>query len=206
MEEQIKKIQENQDVRDQLIELREEIKDEKKWVRLLDIWPEHEQVLTSLLKDEDAKIRKNAALLLGELECQSSAEQLFEAYQNEGTRFIRSAYLTALNQLEVRDKLDAFKQRQKELYEETLQEDSLKHVEEELRELQKIIIHYEGIEHHTFDAKYKSVDLLLLSNRLHRETVCKTIEGGQASVHPLGVQVKTDRFALVASNRLYREL
>ena len=58
-------------------------------------------VLYAFLSSEDAKIRKNAALILGETNESGAAKALFEAYQRENTRFVKSSYLTAMNGLDI---------------------------------------------------------------------------------------------------------
>ena len=51
--------------------------------------------IAALLQHEDAKTRKNAALLLGDLQLQNTVGALKEAYEKEQTLFVKSAYLTA---------------------------------------------------------------------------------------------------------------
>ena len=45
----------------------------------------------------DAKVRKNAALILGEMGCQDALDALFYAYECEEKLFVKSAYLTAMS-------------------------------------------------------------------------------------------------------------
>lgn len=83
-------------IRANLIELKQEIREEAKKRRLAYETGGDYSVFFGLLKNEDPKVRKNAALILGEMECEDAAEPLFEAYQKEETLFVRSAYLKAL--------------------------------------------------------------------------------------------------------------
>ena len=82
-----------EEIRANLIELKKICKEPKVAAELLEgeIDP---AVIASLLGDDDAKIRKNAALLIGELRAQEDAQALYEAYEVEKTRFVRSSYLT----------------------------------------------------------------------------------------------------------------
>ena len=48
--------------------------------------------------------------------------------------------------------------------------------------------------------------VILLTNRTQRETIRRTIDCGEASVHPLGVQVETDDLEKLMRLRTYREL
>ena len=104
-----KEIQEKNDVRQNLSNLRKEIKDEEekeKFIELLD--GEYETLLT-LLQHEDAKTRKNDALLMGDLGFQEFLEPLYQAYCKEEQLFIKSAYLQAMKQMDYRNYIDIFK-------------------------------------------------------------------------------------------------
>ncbi len=163
----------------------------------------HESLLLGFLDAEDAKTRKNAALLLGDLQYQNAADVLYAAYEKENTLFVRSAYLDALAQMDVTDRLDAIKHRLEVLAAETVTEENRKHVEEELRALRKIVIRYEGIAKHKFDCKQKNNQVLLFCNKKGRETV-RRMTGGK--VHPLGVMVETDDLVPLMQVRTYREM
>ena len=49
------------------------------------------ELLTGLLSEEDAKTRKNAALLIGDLQLEEAKAALLAAYQKEKTLFVKSA-------------------------------------------------------------------------------------------------------------------
>ncbi len=91
-------------------------------------------MLVSFLASEDAKTRKNAALLIGDLQISHLADDLFKAYESENTRFVKSSYLTALLQLDIPQLVQSVDQ--KKLLEQTeITEENRKHVDEELREI-----------------------------------------------------------------------
>lgn len=202
----ISNLENKKDVRSTLSELRKEIKDDNKWQELQDLLEGKEALLEGFLKDEDAKTRKNTALLIGDLGWQDSADALYEAYRNEDTRFVKSSYLQALNELEIPDLVPELKSRLEELRGSELTEENRKHVEEEIRQLQQIIIHYEGVKQHKFDPMDKELDILLVTNRNLREHIAREITEGTAKVHPLGVWVKTEHFPAISKLRTYREL
>ena len=95
------KIERDEDVRKNLIELRKLLKTEPGSAA----WQRDRQrclsLMLKLLKHEDAKVRKNAALILGEMGCQDALDALFYAYECEEKLFVKSAYLTAMSQLDV---------------------------------------------------------------------------------------------------------
>lgn len=206
MEKILKELQENQNIRANLSELRKIIKNEITKQTVFVTVKQQEKLFLDFLQSEDAKTRKNAALLLGDLAYQNAADPLYEAYVKESTLFVRAAYLQALAQLNVEDKLEKLKENLKALLEAEVLPENRKHTDEEIRALREIIIRGEGITRHTADIKGKKVTVLLLTNRSQRETVRRSIACGTATVHPLGVMVETDNLPELMKLRTYREM
>ena len=211
LEEKYRNLQKKEEVRETLSFLRNEIKDEEKLTVLKSIAGEEREII-ALLSDEDAKTRKNAALLIGDLQLFHAAEDLLEAYRNETTLFVKSSYLAALGRLNAEDSLDFFKKRFEELVEKEVSEEEKKHVNEELRELNKIITGIEGIKKHTFIGFKKPHEMLLTTNREQREVtlqeVCELSAAvhKKADLHPLGVLVFSKEVMPFTKLRTYREL
>lgn len=206
----VDEIKQDKDVRSNLSNLRKLVKDEaiKQDFELL---VEDRTVISNCLFMEDAKTRKNAALLIGDMKWQDEAALLFKAYKDESTLFVRSSYLTALSQLDASAYLQDFKDRLNELRNIDDEDENSKHYQEEIREINRIIINCEGIKKHTFsiskvDGLVPELELLLTTNRLHREIVRRQITSGQAKVHPLGVMVKTRDLTSTYKLRTYRDL
>lgn len=206
MEQIVKELIEQKNIRSNLSALRQQIKDDAEKERLQKLLEGKEDVIIAFLKQEDAKTRKNAALLLGDIACQKALEALYLAYQTENTRFVKASYLQAMAQLDVAQKLPDLRDCLTELLEQKVEPESKKHIEEEIRALRSLLIKYEGIVHHTPDLKGKEVSVILLVNRTQRETVRKMIDFGEAEVHPLGVLVKTTEFSKLLNLRPYREM
>ena len=103
----LRELRENQNIRTNLSDLRKAIKAEDAKAYVLAEVSKAEALYLGFLQSEDAKTRKNAALLLGDLEYQNAATALYETYAKETTLFVRAAYLQALANLNVEDKLDA---------------------------------------------------------------------------------------------------
>lgn len=204
MKQIFKELQEQANVRTNLSALRAALKkDRKSRQQLQSFIRENEKLFLGFLEHEDAKTRKNAALLLGDISCQSACSALYHAYEREQTRFVRSAYLEALEQIDVRDLTADFKKQLDKLQKEELTDENRKHTEEEIRILRRILLQYEGISKHTFDKKQEKNRLLLTVDKNQRETV-RNRTGGK--VHPLGVIVETDHLESVLPVRTYREL
>ena len=197
--------------RETLSKLRSMIKEEAALVELKALTGNGEEII-SLLSHEDAKTRKNAALLLGDLQIQSALTALKESYETETTLFVKSSYLTALSKLDVTELLDFFKARREELLAKEVVEEEKKHIGEELHELNAMVTAIEGMKKHTFKGFEKPHTLLLSTNREQREVTIQEVAELSATVqrrvelHPLGVQVFTKEVAPFTKLRSYREL
>lgn len=206
MEQILRELEENKNIRSNLSALRQMIKEQGKKSQLLIQMEQKEKLFLGFLRNEDAKTRKNAALLLGDLVYQKALEPLYEAYVSEETMFVKAAYLQAMAELDAKTKVAELKERLTPLLEKEPEPENKKHVEEEIRALRKIVIQNEGIQRHTSDIKGKKVKVILLTNRTQRETIRRTIDCGVATLHPLGVQVETEDLDKLMQLRTYREM
>lgn len=206
MEKILKELVEKQNIRTNLSTLRQIIKDTEQKNQLYDEVVKQEGLFLSFLQSEDAKTRKNAALLFGDLAYQNALEALYAGYTSETTLFVKASYLQAVAELDVEDKFSDLKDRLEKLLATEPEPENKKHVDEEIRALRKIVIQAEGITKHTPDVKGKKVRVLLFTNRTQRETIRRTIDCGVASVHPLGVLVETEELEKLMQLRTYREM
>ena len=94
-------LKQGRDIRNNLIALKQMLKEEGALEEYLSM-TEDDELIASFLQNEDAKIRKNAALVLGLLQSQESIEKIWEAYVSESQLFVRGAYLSALQKLNCR--------------------------------------------------------------------------------------------------------
>lgn len=205
MENCIYELKLQQNIRTNLSELRKLVKDETKAKRLAALVSEEETLWLSFLASEDAKTRKNVALLLGDIAYQPAADALWKGYISELTLFVKSSYLIALSSLDASPYLDDIKARIAEIQAMEISEENRKHMEEELRALRDLLLQYEDAKRHTWQMKGKQ-SFLLTTNQTHREIVKRSLEPLEASVHPLGVLVKTEDLGKLMENRLYREI
>ncbi len=196
----------NQNIRQNLSKLRQCIKEESERHALMYLLSGKEQHLIALLKEMDAKTRKNTALLMGDLGQQVYLEPLVEAYKAENQLFVRSCYLTAIGQLDYRSYIEEFKKQLNLLNEIEITEENKKHIAAEKKELQELILTIEGINRHQFTGLKGLEQLVLLTNRNHVDTVLKQLEGMQAKAFNAGVVVKTDDLKPLLGIRTYEEL
>ena len=206
MREIIENLLRKENVRKSLSDLRKLIKDEGTLEDAKALLSDKKELLASFLESEDAKTRKNAALLIGNLGISELADKIFEAYENEDTRFVKGSYLSALSQLDIPWLVPQIEKHQKLLKETVITDENRKHIEEEQREINKILIKYNGIKHHTPILEGVKAEVLLMTNRLHREIVRRQVPMKDAKIHPLGVVVKTDNIKLLMQIRTYRQM
>lgn len=159
------KIERDEDVRKNLIELRKLLKTEPGSAA----WQRDRQrclsLMLKLLKHEDAKVRKNAALILGEDGMSGCPlDALFYAYECEEKLFVKSAYLTAMSQLDYRTYLNAFRERMEELMQMEMTPENQKHLNEELKLLRDMLLIVEKPMKHTFTGYSVPSEMILLTS------------------------------------------
>ncbi len=196
-----------EDVRRNLISLRSAVKEEAGARTLASVLGGDFSVLCELLHAEDAKIRKNAALLLGTMESEDLLPVLFDAYLNEETLYIRPDYLKAISMLDYRPLSGALEERLAALRRgnEWTQEE-WKHVSEEIRMLQSMVLHCRGIRRHRFSGSKEKETVILMTNRRYRETTAEQIPKGRITMLAGGLRVDGVSLKEVLQIRTYQEL
>ena len=206
MEQILKELENNENIRANISALRVQIKDAEKKLQLENQMDKLEAKFFSFLKSEDAKTRKNTALLLGDLAYAPAMDVLYRSYTEENTLFVKASYLQALAEMNVTAILPDLRDALQQLLETEIAPENKKHIDEEIRALRKIIIQNEGINRHTMDVKGKKVSVILQTNRIQRETIRRTIVDGTATLHPLGIHVETERLDKLMQLRTYRDM
>lgn len=200
----------NQEVRQNLSRLRQELKNDGNRMRMLDMIAGTEDRLADLLNAEDAKTRRNAALLMGDLGKQEFLQPVYQAYEKEQQRFIRSSYLTAMRNFDCKDYLDKLKARLEVLSAEKPEIENEKHMMEEMRELTSLIVGIEGISQHCFNGWDEPYDIILLTNRNFAEVIKTELEalepGASTRIFGAGVRAKVGNLRWVRDLRTYQEL
>lgn len=206
IEELLEKIKKQTQVRQTLSELRSEIKDNIKKRSLQYKLGNQHDLFMDLLKHEDAKVRKNAALILGDLEVEQAVDALYESYKKEDKLFIKSAYLNAMSKLDCSKYVDELKKRQKKLIKEEIAVETKKHMLEELRELSNILNQYEEITPHIFTGFHELSDVILLTNRNHIDVTKNQLQEIETKKLQVGIMVQTNDLNEVLKIRTFQEL
>ncbi len=205
-----KEIRENREVRQNLSKLRQEIKKKEILAQFLLAIAGDEDKLIAQLQSEDAKTRKNAALLMGELGKEEFLQPIYEAYEKEQQRFIRSSYLTAMKNFDYRAYMDSLNQHLEEMSREEVTPDNEKHHMEELRELSALIVTMEGVSTHAFNGWEESYDIILLTNRNFAEVTRKELAdlepATKSKVFGAGVMARVPNLRWLPDIRTYEEI
>ena len=150
------------ETRANLIALRSAVKDEKEKRAFAYLLGGDFSVLCRLLEHEDTKVRKNAALLLGEMESEDLLPVLFDSYKKENTLFVRPDYLKAIAGMDCEAFLDEMEGQLEMLRAKEPLPEEKKHVSAEMRMLQNILLKYRSPRPHVFHGYDKMEPMLLL--------------------------------------------
>ena len=206
IEQILEKLNQQEEIRESLIQLRAEIKDENQKERLLENDSFDPIILMDFLSDEDPKVRKNAALILGELEIEQSVNAIFHAYQKETTRFVKADYLQALSMLPYASLIDDIQARYEELATQMPDEESKKHIFEEMQGLQKLIFDLNQREKNKFTELAEPVELFVLTNRHHREITASQLPDGKKMLAGTGIRMTSSQIQEILQIRTVEEL
>ncbi len=162
--------------------------------------------LGELLYATDGKTRKNTALLLGDLCASQLLPNLYEAYVREEQRFVKSAYLTAMSQMDYRDYVEQFKIQLSQLEEIEQNPENQKHLQEEMRVLSQLILEMEGVKIHTFTGYHEPSNLIIITNSNCIDATSRQIASLEPVSFRAGLKVSTNRLQKILPIRTYHEL
>lgn len=205
-----RQIKDGADVRQSLSKLRQEVKKDGGKAEFIKLAAGEEGRLTGLLDHEDAKTRKNAALLMGETGKKEFLAPLYEAYQAEMQLFVKSSYLTAMQNFNYFPYLDQLKQRLNVLTETKMTAENQKHLTEEIRQLSMMVLEAEGVQKHRFCGIHESYDIVLLTNRNHQSLTMEELSELEPNADMksvgAGIMANVNHLEWIRDVRTYSEL
>jgi len=194
------------DIRKNLIQLRAELKEGfNKAAFLYQVGADY-SIFDKLLENEDAKVRKNTALIMGMLAVPHFLDKLYEAYRKEDQLFVKSSYLTAMKAFEYGELIPYFKERLSILSNIEINDANKKHISEEMRILTELILDKEGVKQHAFVGYEVSSELVLLTNRNFKNITMEQLKDKEATDFNAGIRLRTDKLRAVLPIRTYGEL
>lgn len=197
--------------RENLSKLRQEIKNDDNMNELFELVDENIEGMCGLLSNDDPKVRKNAALLMGELDMSDFLEALVEGYKKETQLFVKSAYLDALKSFDYNEYIPFFKARVDELMTTELTDDNKKHISEEIKALTELIVAVEGITKHSFrgwKVPKEPLECILITNKLNKDVTEAQITGEDVEIIPYkaGVRFKSNNLRFLRDVRTYADV
>ena len=200
-------IKQGQNIRENLIELKKQLKGNiKKQEEFLGLLEYDYDLFRNLLNEEDPKVRKNTVIIIGELELEGLIPDIYEAYEEEQTLFVRMDYLRALQKMDCESYIPKLKQRLEFLLSTKFTEEQEKHITEEIRELTNLIGQYEKIETHYFIGYDEPGKVVLTTNRLYPELTLRACYGCKGKKISGGVAVEYEDMRDFMSIRTWQEI
>lgn len=163
-------------------------------------------LFVGLLLAEDPKVRKNAALALGDMRLQEALSPLYDAYMREEKNFVKSSYLAAIGKLDAAEYLKELKKQYQELNDLKPAEEDKKHVAAQLKELDGILAKYGERKKHTFTGYTKENCVILTTDKEFYDVTERQVVYGKTKKHPLGVLVAARDLKPLLAIRTYREM
>ena len=199
-------ILDNKNVRQNLIQLKAELKISNNKVALLYQMGGDYSIFQKLIRDEDPKVRKNTALIMGELGVPSFLDVLYEGYLKEEQLFVKSSYLTAMKDMDYSNLIPELKKRLEYLTSLNIEESDKKHINEEIRTLTNLVLKMEGTKSHLFTGYHIPSTLCLLTNRNFKEITLEQLKSHKAKEFNAGVIVNTNDLSDILEIRTFSEL
>lgn len=197
----------------------DESADREEWISLLgECKTTEEELLSSIvcaIGSEDAKTRKNAALLMGDYHARwgtpdGSEDVIWNAYRSEDTRFVKTSYIKALSRYDCSGYIGELKKELDSLCSMEVQNDELKHVRELRLEISRIIDSYESEERagslHPIDRKHV---IVVEAEEYIQKNIARYISeelGDKTSIVDGGVKTVTNHVMEISRLPFYRHL
>lgn len=211
---------ENINVRQNLSKVRALIKQEDCFDEFVQDISGKENILLELLKNDDAKTRKNVALLIGDIAgaylgeslADTFMSKLYNAYNDEAQLFVKTSYLQALSNFDYRAYVDSLKSEMEHLTNISCEIYDKKHIDEQVRVISDMLVSIEGIKKHEFTGFDVLSNIVLTTNRRYVDTVKEQlleldgIDERCVKTFSAGVMMAADRIAEIMTIRTFDEL
>lgn len=199
------KICSGQDLRASLIELKMQLKTEEGRRQFCRICGENYDVIMKCLAEEDPKVRKNAAAILGLLKVPEAVDVLMDAYLDEDKLFVRPEYIKAMAGLDCGEYLEDFRQRLEELSACEAPENEKKHVREEMQALQELLLQKGEWRKHSFSGYERQNEVILTVLPAFRDLLAESVSS-KKKLLTSGIRTVTGDIGGLLQNRLWQEM
>ena len=194
----VRNIKNNKQIRESLIGLKNDIKDDS---HILED-EELKNKLMELLKDDDPKVRKNSAILLGYYP--QTVPILLDAYQQETTDYVKEAYLKGMSKQDCRHYIQDLKAIQEELL--RIDDETTKHIQAQLKILNPLILRNQIHKKKVIKLKHEPVDVVLTSLPYYQFVLFDAVLRYKYKQVVQGVLVRTDSIYDLLTIRTYKDM
>lgn len=206
MNKYLEDLKNEKEIRHTLIAMKEAVRDGEARETLAELLAGDFSVFAGLLKHEDPKVRKNAALILGIMEAKEYQDTLWEAYQKEETLFIRADYLKALTHFDCSKYVPWMRTRMEALSKTGDEEENEKHTAKELGALKLLLIKTERPKKHEFIGWDSRQEVILMTNRCQRQITAEQIPEKNLRLLAGGIRFATTHLEEILPIRTYSEI
>ncbi len=190
------KIKNNIDIKESLIEL----KSHKDLININDV--DLKDKLIELLSNDDAKIRKNSAILLG---CfPDTVSLLLKAYRQEKKEYVKDAYLKGIANQNCSLYLEQLKDIQNQLI--NFNQGESKHIQAQLKILNPLILQYQSHKRKVIKLKHDPIDVVLTSLPYYQFVLFEPVLHLRYKPVTQGVLVRTESIYELLDIRTYNDM
>lgn len=196
----VSNIKNNEQIRESLSGLKAVIQEDKS------IQEDYElkDKLTLLLQDEDPKIRKSCAILLGHYP--HTIDILLDAYDHEETEYVKEAYLKGVSMQDCRSHIQNLKDIQTELLNMNMDDCAPKHIQAQLKILNPLILKNQAHKKKIIKLKHEPVDVVLTSLPYYQFVLFESVLHLKYKPVIQGVLVRTDSIYDLLNVRTYKDM
>lgn len=191
-------IKNNEQIRESLIGLKLQVQKEAS----IQNDTELKDKLIHLLNDEDPKVRKNSAVLLGHYP--GTVDILLEAYKHEKTDYVKDAYLKGMSMQDCRLYFRDLQMIQSHLM--NLEDTTPKHVQAQLKILNPLILKNQIHKKKIIKLKHTPVDVILTSLPYYQFVLFADVLHLRYKPVSQGVLVRTDSIYDLLPIRTYKDM
>lgn len=157
-------------------------------------------------QNSDAKVRKNAAKVMGFVNDSLVPSILIRAFEKETVLFVRPQYLKSLKKFPLDEPIvDILQERRKFILSEQIPDDERKHYNEELQAIEDCLCD-NFVGKHTFTGWNQQNELVMVCEKAYIEMTAAQIDEQKKKLLPTGVYFVTNRLDAYKDLRTYREL
>lgn len=201
MKEIIEFIKNNQQLRKSLIELKSKSDGSEEYFHDKELY----LTLISYLTNDDPKVRKNSALLIGMFQEDDVVEVLLSHYEKETIEYVKEAYLKGCLDHDCHQWIHSLEKIQKELI-DNVNEIEAKHLQSQLKIINLLVLQNQHHRVKMLHMKHDEIDIILTTIPWYQFTLFDDLKGYRYKPVGQGVLVRTNSLFELKDLRSFEEI